>query len=421
MQKPSRNFLLPTIGSAGDVHPVIALGLALQARGHTATVLTNPLFQPFIERLGLGFLPVGTVGEARAIMADPNLWHAQKGFALVAQLAMLPALRQVFHLIEKHADANTVVAASGICFGARLAQEKLGVPMASVHLQPSIIRSLEDQGMAGNVRISAAQPKWFKRAFFRLADWGLIDRHLKRPINTFRAEIGLAPVERVLQRWVHSPQMVIGFFPEWFAKPQSDWPANTHMVGFPLWDGGGLMPLPPEAEEFLNAGEPPIIFTPGSAGGTMHQYFKTSVAATQQLGLRAMLVTNFPEQVPAQLPIGVKAFGYLPFHEVLPRARLLVHHGGIGTMAQAIQAGIPQLVVPNAHDQFDNGWRVKQLGLGHSLPQTRYQPGSATAAIRSLLTDDALPKRCREYAGRIDANGALTKACTLLESLRARP
>ena len=68
-----------------------------------------------------------------------------------------------------------------------------------------------------------------------------------------------------------------------------------------------------------------------------------------------MLITNFPAQLPATLPSGFKAFGYLPFSDVLPRAALLVYHGGIGTLAQAVKAGVPQLVVPSAHDQFDNG------------------------------------------------------------------
>ena len=84
-----------------------------------------------------------------------------------------------------------------------------------------------------------------------------------------------------------------------------------------------------------------------------------------------MLVTNFPEQVPADLPPHVKTFGYLPFSDLLPHAAMLVYHGGIGTLAQTIKAGIPHLVVPNGHDQFDNAWRIEQLGLGRSIPADR--------------------------------------------------
>src|ERR1700753_4338924 len=94
---------LPTMGSAGDVHPFIALGAALQARGHRATILTNPLFQPVVEAQELGFLAVGTVEEANAAIANPELWHLRKGFSVIAQV-MVPAISQVYRLIEKHAD-----------------------------------------------------------------------------------------------------------------------------------------------------------------------------------------------------------------------------------------------------------------------------------------------------------------------------
>jgi UDP:flavonoid glycosyltransferase YjiC (YdhE family) len=412
---------MPTLGSAGDVYPVIALGLALQARMHRVTILTNPHFQPVIEQQGLGFLPVGTHKDADAAIADPHLWHPRKGFGVVAQRVMLPAIPQIYRLIETHADAHTVVAASGIALGARIAQDKFGIPTATIHLQPSIIRSLVDQGLVGTRRIAASQPMWFKRAFFALADWAVVDHHLKRPLNEFRATLGLPPINRVLRRWVHSPQCVIGFFPEWFAAPQPDWPPHTHLVGFPLWDGGdNQMPLPAEAEEFLSAGEPPLIFTPGSAGSTMQRFFLESVAAAHELGRRAMLVTNYPAQLPRALPRGVKAFGYLPFSVVLPRAALLIYHGGIGTLAQAIKAGIPHLVVPNGHDQFDNGWRIEQLGLGGSLPQRRYRAGRVKEKINTVLSDGALQRHAREYAARIDSAGALMRACELIEGLAAR-
>lgn len=408
-------LLLPAIGSAGDVHPFVALAMALQNRGHRATILTNPLFQELIEEQGVGFLPVGTIDDARATVADPDLWHPRKGFEVVARRAILPAMAEVYRLIERHADANTIVAASGIAFGARIAQERLRVPLATVHLQPSIIRSLVDQGMAGNVRISASQPMWFKRAFFRLADWFLIDRTLKGPVNGFRATLGLPPVDRLMHRWLHSPQLVIGFFPDWFASPQSDWPPETHLVGFPLWDSGKAT-LPADAREFL-AGGPPVVFTPGSAAATMHRFFHESVEAARQMGLRSMLVTNFPEQVPADLPSHVKTFGYLPFSDVLPHAAMLVHHGGIGTLAQTIKAGIPHLVVPNGHDQFDNAWRIERLGLGRSIPQTRYRAKRVVEAIRAILADGEGRARCRDYASRMDSDAALARACELIEGL----
>jgi rhamnosyltransferase subunit B len=417
------NVLLPTLGSAGDVHPFIALGTALLARGHRATVITNPFFRETIEAQGLDFLPVGTVADVESAILDPDLWHPNRGFEVVARRVIIPSTSEIFRLIESRADGDTVVAASSIAFGARVAQEKLGLPTATVHLQPTVIRSLIDHGMFGTFRISPSQPMWFKRALFRFIDWVAIDRLLRRPLNDFRSTLGLPPVARLLKRWIHSPACVIGFFPDWFAPPQPDWPPNVHLVGFPLWDGGTDAAsidsrLSAEARDFLDGGEPPVIVTPGSAAATMQDYFIESVAAIRGLGRRGMLITNFPAQLPASLPPGVEAFGYLPFSEVLPRAALLVYHGGIGTLAQAVKAGVPQLVVPSAHDQFDNGWRIERLGLGRSLPRTRYRARLAAAEMSAILGDQSATRRARDFSGRVQSAEALARACELIERLR---
>src|SRR5271168_99024 len=240
---------------------------------------------------------------------------------------------------------------------------------------------------------------------------------MRRPLNQFRATLSLPPVERVMHQWMHSPQLVIAFFPEWFAPVQPDWPANTNAVGFPLWDPPGEAAALQEAEAFLNAGAAPVIFTPGSAGSTMHRFFRESIDAARQLKLRAMLVTNYPEQIPSRLPEGMAVFGYLPFSQVLPRAALLVYHGGVGTLAQGIKAGIPQLVVPNGYDQFDSAWRIEQLGLGRSIPQTRYRARRVASTIRGILADRASLERRMEYAARIDDDHAIARACELIEGL----
>jgi rhamnosyltransferase subunit B len=419
------NVLLPTLGSAGDVHPFIALGCALRRRGHRATLITSPYFQETIEAQGLGFLPIGTRGDLEDAIQDPHLWHPRRGFEVVARRAIIPAISAVYHALEAHASPDTVVAASSIAFGARIAEERLGIPTATIHLQPTVLRSLVDGGMFGTLRISPRQPMWLKRALFRFIDWAAIDRLLQGPLNDFRSSLGLEPVSRVLSRWIHSPRCVVGFFPDWFAPPQADWPPNVHLVGFPLWDDRGAASHHGQsmdrAREFLDAGEPPVVVTPGSAAATLAPYFTDSIAALHGLGLRAMLITNFPSQLPASLPPGIEAFGYLPFSEVLPRAAFAVHHGGIGTTAQTIKAGIPQLVVPSAHDQFDNGWRIERLGLGRSLPRTRYRALQAAAEMRAIRDDRGMARRSRDFSQRIDSDAALERACELIEKLHRGP
>jgi rhamnosyltransferase subunit B len=407
--------LLPTLGSAGDVHPFIAIGLELKRRGHRATLLTNPLFQLLIESHGLGYLPVGSEAVARAAIGNPDVWHLRRGFAILAQVVG-PAIEEVYRLIERRANRDTVVVYSTLAFGGRLAQEKLGLAGASVHLQPSVLRTFGEQGMLGNVRLSASHPRWFKQGLFRLIDLLVIDRNLQRPLNELRARLSLPPVSRLMHQWMHSPELVLAMFPDWFAPPQPDWPPNTHTVGFPLWDQEPS-PERSRAREFLQDGPPPVVVTPGSAGSTMRRLFDESVAALAELGLRGMLVTNFPEQLPSGLPRGIEAFGYLPFSEVLPRSELLIYHGGVGTLAQALRAGVKQLVVPHGYDQFDSGWRVERLGVGASIVERRYRRARVARTLRDLLSGVSIASQCRNIAARLDGNGA-ARAVDLIEALK---
>ena len=417
----SLKALLPTLGSAGDVHPTIALGLALQSRGHDVTLLTNEFYGEQIRASGLKFVALGTIAEGEKVLSDPRLWDSQKAFNCIAELVIVPNIRRLYRLIEERADSRTVVVASGICLGARVAQEKLGVPLATVHLQPSMLRTVHDAGLVGRIPMGPRVPRILKRAFYWVADRLLIDRLLAPEVNAFRAELGLAPVDRLFAGWIHSPQLVLGLFPDWFAPKQPDWPASLHLPGFVLYDANPRAEASSEAEEFLAAGPPPVLFTPGSGAATLSDFFRESVEACRAAGLRGMLVTNFLEQVPRDLPPGVRAFPYVPFSRILTRCAAIVYPGGIGTLAQTIQAGVPHLVVPHAHDQPDNAGRVLRLGLGKYIYPGKYRGGKVAALLKGLLANREIAERCRNSAARIDSAAALERACSLIEGIAITP
>ena len=411
------DILLPTIGSAGDVHPVIELGTALQRRGHRATIVTNPWFEQQVRDGGLGFVPMGTVEEAEATISDPRLWHATKSFDCIVERAIVPNIGRLYRIIEERRGPDTIVAASGMCFGARIAQDKLGVPTATVHLQPAMLRSLVDGGRQGRLRVDDHVPRLLKRTVFWLVDKGWIDRRLAPPINTLRASLGLAPVQGIFKSYVQSPQLVMGLFPGWFGPVQPDWPPNTHIVGFVLHDDRSRRTIGADVQEFLAAGPPPLLFTPGSAAATLGEFFRQSVEACRIGGFRALLVTNYPEQLPHDLPPTVQAFSYLPFGEILPQCAALVYPGGIGTLAQAIHAGIPHLIVPHGHDQPDNAFRIERLGLGTSIYPEKYKAPRVADALTRLLGSSDVQNRCAKFRQKIDSGDALDRACDLLERL----
>jgi rhamnosyltransferase subunit B len=412
------NFLLIPMGSHGDVHPFVGVGRALAARGHAVTVLTSPYFEGLIRQAGLDFVPLGTVEEFEASLNHPDLWHPTRAFYYVVRSGIIPTLRPVYEFIrERYVPGNTVVAAGTLALGARIAQEKLGVPVASVHLQPVMFRSVHQPPILGKVVIPAWSPHWLTRSLFWLADTAFIDPALAKGVNGFRAELGLPPARRFFGDWLHSPQRTLGLFPDWYAPPQPDWPPQVRLTGFPLFDEAGLRQLLPDLEEFLAAGDQPIVFTAGSAQRQAPAFFREAVEASRLLGRRALLLTRFAEQLPANLPDGVRHFHYVPFSQVLPRCAALVHHGGIGTAAQGLAAGIPHLVMPFAHDQPDNAARLRRLGVGSSLTVQEFRAPAVARELRTLLDSPEVEARCAEYARRVREAEALEETCRALEEM----
>lgn len=415
------HVLLSAFGSYGDVLPMVGLGAALRGRGHRVQILVNPYFQAVVEGAGLECLPLGSADEYRELMRHPDLWHPRRGLKLVITRGAAAYLRQAYAAIESQYRAGeTVLAAHGLDLASRILHESRGAPLATVHFAPFALMTVHETPRyigAPNLR---RWPRWAKAALYWAADRAVIDPMIGPTLNALRGELGLAPARRVFSRWNNSPQQVIGLFPEWFASRQPDWPPSTATVGFPLWNPPSSRELAGEVDTFLAAGESPIVFAPGSANVQAGEFFRAAVEACQRLRRRGMLMTKYPEQLPANLPETVQGFGFVPFTELLPRSAALVHHGGIGTCAQGLAAGLPQVVMPMAYDQLDNGLRLERLGVGQVVPRRQFRADRVAEALGRLLESTAVAARCRDLAARCDGGAALTAACELLEALHER-
>jgi rhamnosyltransferase subunit B len=413
------NIILTALGSAGDVHPLVGIGARLKQWGHRVTILTSPYFAPLVERAGLELVPLGTVEEFQTAMNHPLLWHPRKGIRVVMETGVLRSLPMIYEaILERYVPGETVVGAHSLDFASRTAQEKLGVPVATIHLAPSVFRTLYECPYLPPLYLPNWLPKPLKSAQFRFADW-MIDRLLAGGINDLRRKANLPPVSRVMNQWWFSPQRVIGLFPEWFGPQQPDWPKQTRLVGFPLWDEREITAPLPELTEFLAAGDPPVVFTPGSAMSRGHLFFRIAIEACQRLGRRAILLTKQKGQIPEQLPAGIKHFDFVPFSLLLPRSAALVHHGGIGTLSQAISAGIPHLVMPMAFDQPDNARRLVQLGVARSIPQPQFSVERVVPALQSLLASQSVAERCQRLSERMRGNDGIGRAAELIVALNA--
>ena len=232
-------IILFALGSAGDVHPFIGLGVELKKRGHEVFIVTNPTFFSQVEQAGLEFRPLGTEEKYQLTADDPSLWHPVKAFPTVVRHAITPSYEPLLELSrELHLPGKTVLVASSLAFGARTARDLLGIPMATVHLAPAPLPSVFRQPKIHGMPFGNAAPMLLKRLQWWLAG-KVVDRHILPELNRFRNSHGLEPAKNLLMDWWHSPDRVIALFPDWFAPAQPDWPAQVLQTGFPMFDGKG--------------------------------------------------------------------------------------------------------------------------------------------------------------------------------------
>ncbi|MEX2569658.1 MAG: glycosyltransferase, partial [Gemmatimonadota bacterium] len=238
-----------------------------------------------------------------------------------------------------------------------------------------------------------------------------------------REELGLSRGGHPVFEGQHSPRMVLALFSRVLADPQPDWPPNVRITGAIPYNGAEPPPrLSDELEAFLSAGPPPVVFTLGSSAVSVAGDFYTeSLKAVEAIGVRAvLLIGSRPENRPGgALPPGVRLEEFAPHASLFPRASLIVHQGGMGTLQQALRSGRPTLMVPFAHDQPDNAHRVRALGVSRTLRPGRYRAGRVADELRTLLEEPSYRERAETIGERVRAEDGVKNACDAIEEVLA--
>jgi UDP:flavonoid glycosyltransferase YjiC (YdhE family) len=412
------HFLLLPVGSHGDVHPFIGLGVGLKRRGHRVTVVTAEPFRGVAERHGLEFEGTVSTEDYNRLTNHPDLWKPSKGLRVVLDNDLMRLhLPVAFAAIrERYVPGDTVAVGGSLAFVGRVAHEALGIPFATVHLQPMSCCSVADPPVAANGTDVTWLPRPLIRLAYRVAEWRITDPLIAPPVNEFRRTLGLPPVKRILTRTGPSPQRVLGFFPDWFG-PIPDGGPNFRHSGFVFFDDANGRQTPEPLVRFLDAGPPPVVFSFGSAMRNGRPYFDAAAEACRRLHVRGVLLGKSGEQIPPTLPPGVMHADYAPFSEVFPRAACVVHHGGVGTSAQAMRAGVPQLVMPMAYDQADNAARLRRVGVSRTLFPKRFTGPRVGELLNELLKDERVKQAARQVGDRLRTADGVATACSLVEEL----
>ena len=421
--------LLAAWGSAGDVAPFIGIGRQLRERGHEVTLIALPVFERATRAADLDFRGVGTVAVFERL-ASRDFWSFDEPLgpeALSFLTRDLPPVRvdQYYDaILDLHEPGRTVVVTQKRATGAYLAHHDLGVPLAAVELSPS--------GLAGLSHPPWPLPAWLRAmgSTGRRAGWGAmrLRQGLERRLRgaAFPLSAVDAAVEEHVRRWRSrrpepssprepAPRRELGAWPPWFAPGHGG--PDVDLVGF-IFQGEGSDRPPPDAEPARPGGEArPIVFTTGSVAGSQHEFFAAAVEAARLLDRPAVLVTRYEDQLPRPLPRGVTHVAYAPFDELFRTAAAVVHHGGIGTIALALAAGVPQVARPMARDQFDNADRMERLGVGRMIGARGMEPRALARALDAMLASQGVAERCAHWRSRLDPDAGAKCAADRIEAL----
>jgi UDP:flavonoid glycosyltransferase YjiC (YdhE family) len=306
-------IVVTTIGSLGDLHPKIAIALELRKRGHDIIFATHKEYQPKIEALRFEFQamrPGGTEdGIDLARMTDPKT-----GSEYAIRKWLMPNLRGTYTDLINVAEGADFIIAGDIVYAARLVAEKLAIRWASSAFNPFSFFSAYDPPVFSFFPLLAKlRPLGvtFNRGVIDFAksvtkSWG-------ESIHQLRRELKLPELTgNPLVDDKFSPYLVLAMFSSVLAKPQPDWPKNTVMTGFTFYDDNlDNTEFMPELQHFLDAGEPPIVFTLGSANVlNPGVFYQESIKAATQLHRRAVLLMG-GNTLPDKLPKDIIALNYV--------------------------------------------------------------------------------------------------------------
>ena len=414
-----------TIGSRGDIEPLIELGRRLAENGHSVRVATHENFEELVTEGGLEFFRVARSSkEMHDTEAGRGLEKAGANpFVFIKQYFALwkddldKLLQNAWSACQ---DAELVMASHIIMDGGFDIAEKLKIPFVFCGFYP------------------CCPTTTFPTTVFpqTLPNWKVINRlsyeivgilfwvRMRKPLNKWRTEtLKLKPL---MKPGVATPAWnrvlsLYGYSPKLLPKP-ADWPENCKVTGY--WCSKSESQYAPSQDllDFLNSGETPICVGFGSmVGDNIEQTTEIVKSAVKKAGQRAVIISGWGGIADLDLPDNLYFIRAIPHAWLFPRVSLVVHHGGAGTAGAVLRAGIPSVVVPYSGDQFFWGQRIFELGLGSKpLPRRTLCAEDLASAILSVLEDNKMREAAKNVGAEVQAEDGLGNAVTELDNWLSR-
>jgi UDP:flavonoid glycosyltransferase YjiC (YdhE family) len=414
-----KSILFSTFGSLGDLFPYFAIGNRLQREGYRVAIASSAHYRQLVERNGFRFhataphCDFGDPGFQKRALCEVS------GGRFLLRNSIFPQIRASYRDLLKAAEQSDLLVTQTLSYAGPLVAETTGIPWVSTVLSPYTFFSYHDSPVLTPrmSRIRETLPV-LNSLVNRAARF--TTRRWPEPVRLLRQELGLSPGADPIYEAQHSPRGVLALFSSVLAERQPDWPKQVLITGFPFWEEPGNSAEISDAQEFIQAGSPPVVFTLGSSAVLdPGDFYLESVDAAMLLGCRAILV-GWPGKARKLSGSDLLALPYVPHSIAFRGACAVVHAGGIGTAARALQATCPALVVPWAYDQADNAARLVRLGIARMIGKQSYTGMRAAKELDQLLSDARYQKNCRRIADHVQSEDGAEAASAALEDCLRR-
>jgi sterol 3beta-glucosyltransferase len=412
-------------GSRGDIQPCVVLGKGLGQAGYQACLAAPEDFGGFARQNGVDFYPLR--GDVQQIMAgDTGRAFMETGGAnpIKSIGAVRKMIRPVVGQMAKDAYEACRQADAIICLGVFSAfgksiSEKLGIPIVNLEPTPLLPTRAFPAPSWPIQRNLGGLHNYLSGMAMLLVVW-----QWYRPfVNDFRKSLGLYAFNyRNFYRTLRSTPMVSAYSPSIIPHP-ADWPDSVHVTGNLFLDTTVDWQPSPELDAFLEAGDPPVYIGFGSMAGRHPERLAGIVLeALARSGQRVVLLTGWGGLKTESTPEHVFVLEAAPHSWLFPRMSAVVHHGGAGTTAEGLRAGVPSIIVPFVLDQPFWGARIRALGLGpEPIPQKKLTAGRLADAIGIAVSDSAMQQRAIEYGAAVRAEDGTGNAVNIIKQYLGEP
>jgi sterol 3beta-glucosyltransferase len=422
LQGGGMRITICTFGTRGDVQPYLALAVGLQRAGHRVTLAASHDFATWIQSYGVDTYPMRFSAQefirtspVQVVSKGRNVVGALQTTRYVLDTLLAAGLDDCWQATK---GAEFVILGITACGGVDIASQR-GLPMAFVALQPLFPPTRAFPNFLSPFRFSlGGRFNYLTYTLFMRAVWPIVGRSFNRWRTT---RFGLPPWcsmrDMFNARRDFGTPWLFGYSPQVLPKPP-DWEDCDHVTGY--W----FLDAPPDWQpsaallHFLESGPPPVYVGFGSMSDKDPEHqTRLALCALELTGQRGVLLTGWGGI--ARLPTSARVFYVddVPHSWLFPRMAAVVHHGGAGTTAAGLRAGVPSLITPfAAGDQYAWADRVVKLGVGPRMTDNKGLTAEKLAqAIHTAVTDSALRARTAAMGERIRAENGVARAVEVIE------